>query len=381
MTIRARISALLVLAATLAWGAAGMSAAPTAAQGTPPSAPPTAEKTPADNTPCLICHQEPGLTLTFPTGEVLPVTMDGSELMSSVHAELACTECHTDIRGYPHGELPVKNHRELQLYYSQSCVNCHEEQALKEVDSVHAQLQASGVREAAVCADCHGSHNTQRISSKHADVPRTAPVQVCRQCHSTIAEQFVSSVHGVALFAGDQNVPTCTTCHPAHTTVDMATLIFQLRSPNTCGQCHGDKELMARYGISTEVFDTYVADFHGTTVLLFEKTHPDQPTNKAVCVDCHGVHDIAPATRDSEQMRANILPRCQECHPDASTNFAASWLGHYAPDFSTAPLVTAVTWFYRILIPGVVGFFVVYVGLDFYRHLADRRAGHKEVQQ
>ena len=49
---------------------------------------------------------------------------------------------------------------------------------------------------------------------------------------------------------------------------------------------------MQKYGISTEVFNTYVADFHGTTVTLFERQHPDQPTNKAVCTDCHGVHDI-----------------------------------------------------------------------------------------
>ncbi len=112
---------------------------------------------------------------------------------------------------------------------------------------------------------------------------------------------------------------------------------------------------MAKYGISTDVFDSYVADFHGTTVMLFEKTHPGQATNKAVCIDCHGVHDIAPATHDSQLIQANILPRCQECHPDATSNFAASWLGHYAPNFETAPLVTTVTWFYRILIPLVIG--------------------------
>ena len=42
-----------------------------------------------------------------------------------------------------------------------------------------------------------------------------------------------------------------------------------------------------------EVLNTYVADFHGTTVVLFDKTFPDQPTNKPVCTDCHGFHDVA----------------------------------------------------------------------------------------
>ncbi len=50
---------------------------------------------------------------------------------------------------------------------------------------------------------------------------------------------------------------------------------------------------MDKYGISTQVLNTYVADFHGTTVTLFEKQSPDAQTNKPVCYDCHGVHDIA----------------------------------------------------------------------------------------
>ena len=50
---------------------------------------------------------------------------------------------------------------------------------------------------------------------------------------------------------------------------------------------------MDKYGISTNVLNSYVADFHGTTVKLFEEEFPGQPTNKPVCTDCHGVHDIS----------------------------------------------------------------------------------------
>lgn len=334
-----------------------------------------------DNATCLTCHMQDDLHLMFPSGEALPVTMGDSTLLGSVHSALRCQDCHTDIVGYPHGEPPANTHRALQIHYSQSCANCHDEQAMQEVDSIHAQLQAAGVDEAAVCADCHGSHNIQPISQeKHPEVPATASAEICMQCHSGIHSQFADSVHGEALSSGNPDVPTCITCHPAHTATDPRTLEFRLRSPEMCGECHADKDLMAKYGISTDVFDTYVADFHGTTVMLFEKTHPDQATNKAVCIDCHGVHDIASATRDSELIKANILPRCQECHPDASTNFASSWLGHYAPDWSNAPLVTAVTWFYNLLIPLVVGFFVVYIGLDAFRHIKDRRSHKKEAQ-
>jgi predicted CXXCH cytochrome family protein len=332
------------------------------------------------NETCLACHRQHDMEWVLPSGEILPVYVDSDQLAASVHTELSCQDCHSDIAGYPHGEPPIDDHRDLQVYYSQSCANCHTEQALAQVDSVHAQVRAAGIDEAAVCIDCHGSHAIQPIShTKHPDVPATAATETCQQCHSGIHEQFVDSVHGEALFAGGEDVPGCTYCHPAHTAEDPRTVEFRLNSPQICGSCHADKELMAQYGISTEVFDTYVADFHGTTVMLFEQTHPDQPTNKAVCIDCHGVHNIA-NTEDTSALKENLLARCQECHPDATANFASSWLGHYAPNWDNAPLVTAVTWFYRILIPAVVVFFVVYIALDAQRRYRDRRAQRKEAQ-
>jgi hypothetical protein len=84
-----------------------------------------------------------------------------------------------------------------------------------------------------------------------------------------------------------------------------------------------DPALMSKYGITTDVLDTYVADFHGTTVTLFEQVSPDTPTNKPVCTDCHGVHDISlvdnPAT--GVAIKANLLVRCQRCIRTSSENF------------------------------------------------------------
>ena len=119
---------------------------------------------------------------------------------------------------------------------------------------------------------------------------------------------------------------------------------------------------MGEYGVRTDVFDTYVADFHGTTVVLFEALAPDQETNKAVCIDCHGVHSIQSADNPhSQTFKDNILATCQRCHPDATANFPSSWLGHYTPSASNATLVWLATWFYRILIPVVIGGMLLYV--------------------
>ena len=331
---------------------------------------------PIPNETCLRCLTQEGLHLTLPTGNVLSVTVDSEVLAGSVHAGLQCQQCHSDIAGYPHGTPPIETHRDLQVHYSQSCANCHTEQAEEQVDSVHAQVRAAGVEEAAVCADCHGSHDIQPISrSKHPEITGAVSAETCSQCHDGIYEKYANSVHGEAMLSGNPDVPTCIDCHPAHTATDPRTLKFRLDSPQMCGECHANKELMAKYGLSTEVFDTYVSDFHGTTVMLFDKTTPDQATNKAVCTDCHGVHDIQTAHGDQSVMKTNLVKTCQECHPDATTNFADSWLGHYTPVWSTAPLVTAVTLFYRILIPAVIGFFIIYIAIDLQRRIHDRRAG------
>jgi hypothetical protein len=78
-----------------------------------------------------------------------------------------------------------------------------------------------------------------------------------------------------------------------HNIQNPTTARFRNDVPSLCAKCHTDPKRMARYGISTAVLNTYVADFHGTTVTLFEKVSPDTPTNKPVCTDCHGVHDIS----------------------------------------------------------------------------------------
>jgi hypothetical protein len=123
---------------------------------------------------------------------------------------------------------------------------------------------------------------------------------------------------------------------------------------------------MDKYGISTDVLNTYVADFHGTTVTLFEQQSPDAPTNKPVCYDCHGVHDISWVTDPNTgiEMQQNLLVRCQKCHPDATSSFPSAWMSHYIPSPEHYSLVYYVNLFYKFFIPLVLGGMVALVGLD-----------------
>lgn len=236
--------------------------------------------------------------------------------------------------------------------------------------------------DAAICTDCHNPHTQTSITDELGYILPEARLRIpatCARCHSAIYDEYEASVHGSALTEeNNPDVPTCIDCHGVHAIEDPSTTAFKLESPTEmCGRCHTDPNLMAPYGISTDVLDTYVADFHGTTIILFESAAPDQPINKPVCFDCHGVHDIK-ATDDPEKglhVRENLLAACQRCHTEATENFPDAWLSHYVPDQNKYPIVYYVDLFYKIFIPGVLGVMGVFVATDVFRRMVDRRKG------
>ncbi len=312
-----------------------------------------------NNDYCLGCHSQEGMQTTLPSGETLDLTFDLDAFDSSVHGsyEIPCALCHTDITPFPHDPITSADARAFTIERADACQGCHLDEYTEAADNVHADALASGHPEAAVCTDCHGAHDTVRPVAHSPEIPLT-----CRQCHSEIYDLYEESVHGEALNAANRDVPTCTDCHGVHGVEGPTDSPFHLFSPQICADCHTDSDLMEPYGLSTNVLDSYVADFHGSTVILFEELAPDQETNKPVCIDCHGVHAIK-ATDDPEGtvFQANLLQTCQRCHPDATENFSAAWLSHYSPEPGKATLVWLATWAYRILIPLVIGAMVLYV--------------------
>lgn len=338
---------------------------------------------------CLVCHNMAGMEKTFPDGSTLPLTIDQALFNQSVHAEegLTCVSCHTEITSFPHPEVKEKSPREYALQQTQLCKQCHTEQFEKSMDGVHQKALASGNMNAAVCTDCHNPHQQLRLKDKqtgqlHPEV-RVAIPQTCARCHSTIYNTYKQSVHGAALTEeNNPDVPTCIDCHGIHNISDPTSAQFRNDIPLLCARCHTDPQRMAKYGLSTQVLNTYVSDFHGTTAILFEKTSAIQPTNKAVCTDCHGFHDISPVDdpKSGIALKQNLLVKCQRCHPDATTEtFTDAWLGHYIPDPQRHPIVYYVNLFYKFFIPTVLGGMAIFVASDIYRALRERAKGAKHV--
>jgi predicted CXXCH cytochrome family protein len=374
---RAAVGLLSIAFALLAVGAATQRSAAAAAPAPPLTSGPAQQ---SSNEACLICHEKPGQTKTLPSGQELYITIDGQAFDDSVHGQhaLECITCHPDHEGFPHPEVTEQTARGYSLDHYTVCADCHADKYDQTLDSVHQKALAGGNPNAAICTDCHNPHATvDPRTQPRSDIPKT-----CAKCHSAIYEQYLGSVHGAALTdENNPDVPTCIDCHGVHNVQGPTTGPFRLFSPTICAKCHADPQLMAKYGLSTDILQTYVADFHGTTVLLFEKIAPDQQTNKPVCVDCHGVHNILPPTDpNSSVMKQNLLVTCQRCHPDATANFPSAWLGHYPPDRLHSPLVYYVNLFYRIFIPVVLGGMAVFVLSDFVRRMLNRRRQRREAR-
>jgi predicted CXXCH cytochrome family protein len=319
---------------------------------------------------CLSCHGDPALAMKLPSGETVSLYVDWKAFAGSVHRDkLGCVECHAGSDQVPHPPRNFRTKRDITIAYFEQCKRCHFANYTKTLDSVHYARVAHGDPRAPVCSDCHSAHAVAR-----PNVPRSRLSRTCATCHAAVFEVYARSVHGRALLEEqNRDVPVCTDCHRSHDIRDPRTASFQLETPALCGTCHTDERLMRKYGLSTRVVDSYLSDFHGMTASLRKADPSRSGAVTAGCTDCHGIHDITKVRApDSTVMQAKLVKVCQRCHPDATDSFPAAWLGHYEPSPTKAPVVYAVTLFYWIFIPFVVGGLLLQILLHLWRVVVNR---------
>lgn len=316
---------------------------------------------------CLSCHGDKSASFKLPDGSTQSVFVDAEHFAKSVHGtKIACTGCHPAQAELPHPEVKAKTKAEFAASFKDLCKSCHFENYTKALDGVHfAVIQKGGA--APFCTDCHGSHDVSKPS-----VPRTRVSDTCGGCHADIADVFAKSVHGAALAQGNQDVPVCVDCHKAHDISDPRTTEWKLKLVDACAKCHTNKAVMAKYKLSTNVVQTYLNDFHGMSASLASSGQTPRLIT-ALCVDCHGTHNITKAKDGNSQvLQANLQKTCAKCHPGAPPNFTAAWLSHYEPSPKRAPLVWAVGVFYKVFIPFLIGGLVLQILLHLWRVMVNR---------
>jgi hypothetical protein len=320
---------------------------------------------------CMQCHNRE-MCMECRNGERVSLKMDITSFGSSVHNKLSCSDCHFGFTPSQHPQRNFRSIRDFTIANAETCRRCHFDKYTKAMESVHYVKRSQGNLSTPVCTDCHGFHSVARFEKE-----RTLIARRCQRCHPRVFAVYAQSVHGRALFDEQSNdVPVCTDCHTAHDIRDPLALEFRERIPERCSSCHGNKTIMAKYGLSTEVVKTYLANFHGVTLAFYRKQREltNEPTKQiAVCTDCHGTHNIV-STRgaDPSVVKANLVKRCQQCHAHANQNFPNAWLSHYQPSLKKAPFVYLINLLYAIFLPILAVGIILQVLLHAWRYAVNR---------
>ena len=356
------------------------------------------------NSDCLDCHLDPTTTRKV-NGKDVSLLFPTKAFQGSVHAALDCVDCHqgikelvhdsklpppkcdgchdkegqqyaTSIHGVSHamgasgaancwdchgshGILPVKDITSpvYKLNLPQTCAKCHSNPGLSKeyqmkfpqaasqyMESIHGRaLLEMGLIVAPSCNDCHGTHDIKRSVDRDSPINHANVATTCGKCHVKIEEVYDKSVHGQLLAKGDARGPVCTDCHTAHEIEEPQNGHFKMASDRSCGKCHQDR------------LEYYRETYHGKAMALGK---PNVASDVAACYDCHGHHDVLPASDPASHLsKANILATCQKCHPSATAKFT-EYQPHANPlDAKNYPLLHAVFLGMTGLLIGVFTFF------------------------
>lgn len=312
---------------------------------------------------CIECHGDSALTASR-GGREVSLFVDETVYAASIHGVngVTCQDCHADVTDKSHTENPAdladvrcgschngqadKHQRGIHavkagvgkggadckdchgmhdirsakdptsrvfpLNIADTCGICHANANIVGAKGVvfdayeegqHGISTRKGMRGAAVCTDCHGSHEVLPASNPKSSVSKKGSVATCGRCHIGAMQVYNASVHGRSIAAGVDEAPSCADCHSPHRILRVDKEEFLLATVDRCGGCH------------SEASTTYLASYHGQVADLGF-------TRVAKCVDCHGTHNVLPpANPESMVGAARVLDTCRQCHPKAGPNF------------------------------------------------------------
>ena len=389
------------------------------------------------NTDCLGCHDNKELTKDAGGGKTASVNVDPKKFAASVHGPLDCTNCHADVKAYPHDPAPkavdcASCHPDSVAAWNASlhasavksgsaqgakCVDCHgpahevlpstdpksktahgaipatcsachgqkfvmakaglsNQSAISYGTSVHGRAVANGSAKAAVCTDCHDHHAVRPANDPLSGIFKFNVARTCGQCHAKTAAHYAESVHGKALARGNWNAPVCTDCHGIHTISRAGDQVSGPRS--SCARCHDGVRLSKEFGIAGTRVSSYEASYHGLARRMGS-------TLAADCASCHTAHDVLPSSDPRSAINPkNLQTTCGKCHQGAQANFTHGKIHRSPGDVSDTPsrIVTWIRRIYIVLILLTVGGMLLHNILIWWKKaVAARKARGKTVER
>jgi cytochrome b subunit of formate dehydrogenase len=365
---------------------------------------------------CLACHSDSTLT-NEENGKTVSLFVDQKKLKHSIHGDLfACVDCHKDVKDLAHATTPKKVlcadcHADAQTAYEHSshskparngkspaaecgdchgdahnilpasdaqspvshsnvpstCGKCHGQKFLMESNgqdaqsfisyqsSVHGLATEKGSTKAAVCTDCHGSHEILPANESKSPIYKFNVPQTCGKCHAEVANTFMQSIHGQGIAKGNGLAPVCTDCHGIHSIkahIDPNSSVSdQNLARTTCAKCHDGVRLTQEFGVAGNRVSTYLDSYHGLA-------SEGGSAVVANCASCHGVHNIFPSSDPRSTINhANLDATCGQCHKGVTQRFTQNKVhidGGASKDLGTVA-TRWVRWIYLPLIFLVIG--------------------------
>jgi predicted CXXCH cytochrome family protein len=378
---------------------------------------------------CLKCHESDNVFKVV--GEdSLSMHVDKQIINESVHQNIPCVKCHSDI--------DPRRHRPCETATRVDCSNCHASISEEYFASGHGNAFLNDVPEAPYCTTCHGAHDAKSTKDENALTYRASVPSLCGGCHRTggaatnhteLSQEnalvdYSTSVHGRGLIEkGLLPSAICIDCHGSHLVLkhtDENSSVFPKNIPATCAKCHrgiykqfiesvhyseddhagkkfpncadchsshtiGDvrqDEFMTEVthqcgSCHHELADTYLDTMHG-------KAYQLGYLDAAKCSDCHGAHDILSNNDPNSSVGLhNIVETCQQCHADANARFTGYLTHATHHDPIRYPILYYTYWAMTILLVSVFTFFGIHTLMWLprsFRHMKERRRYGKEEE-
>jgi cytochrome b subunit of formate dehydrogenase len=339
---------------------------------------------------CLACHSDATLSHEV-NGKTVNLHVDPQAFKDSIHGSMfTCVDCHTDVKSSLHETPPQRItcatcHSDQQAAYERSfhakavkggndnaatCVDCHgsphellpasdpksrvhhsnipatcgachsqkfvmEKSGLRVQtvasyeQSVHGHAVANGSEKAAVCTDCHGTHEILDAKDSKSPIFKFNVPMTCGKCHEQISKEFQQSIHGQAIGKANWQAPVCTDCHGIHSITahndPNSPVSAQNVAQATCARCHEGVRLSKEFGVEGRRATTYLASYHGLASRLGSQV-------VANCASCHGTHSIFASSDPRSTIHPSNLARtCGQCHPGVTEKFTSAKVHVDAP--------------------------------------------------
>jgi len=118
--------------------------------------------------------------------EIYNTSVHGMEIRNGNTDAAVCSDCHTSHN------IDVSNDVTGRLAITAECGNCHQENLDSYAETYHGKITRLGYGETAKCYDCHGSHAIKRVNEPNSMVHNGNRLETCRTCHADATEGYVT---------------------------------------------------------------------------------------------------------------------------------------------------------------------------------------------